>query len=168
MANKDVVMSNLTFPPEIEEAQDMGSYNHSLIQANLAFLLNRLGKYSVFTELSLDSSQLDPNTFRVREEIKPDVCIYPKRGLSRPFDILKMAEAPLLAVEILSPQQGAQEILEKFALYFALGVRACWLVDPTTAIVAVYSTLEQPKTFSSGEVVDEMLAIRLPLAEIFE
>ena len=79
-----------------------------------------------------------------------------------------MAEAPLLAVEILSPRQGAQESLEKFALYFALGVRSCWLVDSTTAIVAVYSTLEQPKTFSGGEVVDEAFAIRLPLAELFE
>src|SRR5262245_50360949 len=90
-----------------KESYDMGSYNHSIIQANLAFLLKGLGKYSVFTELSLDVGRLDPNQITIREEIKPDVCIYPKRGLSRPFDILKMPEAPLLAIEILSPRQGA-------------------------------------------------------------
>jgi Uma2 family endonuclease len=146
----------------------MGSYNHSIIQANLAFLFKRLGKYSVFTELSLDISQLDRAKFHFKEEIKPDVCIYPKRGLSRPFDILKMTEMPLLAIEILSPRQGAQEILEKFAVYFALGVKSCWLVDPTTAIVAVYVSLDQPKSFTTGEVIDETLDIRLPTVEIFE
>jgi Uma2 family endonuclease len=112
--------------------------------------------------------RLDPHQLPTRDEIKPDVCIYPKRGLSRPFDILKMPEAPLLAIEILSPRQGAQEILEKFVVYFALGVHTCWLVDPTTAVIAVYPTLDQPVSFSAGDVVDETLDIRLPLAEIFE
>jgi Uma2 family endonuclease len=130
--------------------------------------LKRLGKYSVLTELSLDTSQLVTHQFKVKDEIKPDVCAYLKRSLSRPFDILKMSEMPLLVIEILSPRQGAQEILEKFAAYFALGVLSCWLVDPTTAIVAVYAALDQHKTFSSGEVIDETLDIRLPLVEIFE
>ena len=166
-------MSNLTFPDEIfidetEAVDDVGSYNHSIIQANLAFLLKRLGKYSVFTELSLDISQFELHKFKYKDEIKPDVCVYPKRGLSRPFDIMKMSEMPLLAIEILSPRQGAQEILEKFAVYFGIGVQACWLIDPTTAIVAVYAALDQHKTFSIGEVIDETLDIRLPLAEVFE
>jgi len=88
--------------------------------------------------------------------------------LSRPFDILKMAEMPLLVVEILSPRQGTQEILEKFAVYFALGVQSCWLIDPTIAVVAVYAALEQHKIFATGEIVDEVVDVRLPFAEIFE
>ena len=153
---------------ETEESCDVGSLNHSAVQANLTYLLKGLGDYSVYTELSLDTSQLDPNLFRVRDEIKPDVCLYPKRGLSRPFDILRMTEMPLLAVEILSPKQGAYDILEKFAVYFALGVNSCWLIDPTIAIVAVYSSLEQHTIFSTDAVVDETTGIHLPIAEIFE
>ena len=161
-------MNELVNEIEPEESVDMGSLNHSAIQVNLAYLLKRLGTFSVYTELSLDPSGLDKNRYKFREEIKPDVCIYPKRGLSRPYDILKMAEMPLLAIEILSPKQGLQEIVEKIDAYFALGVRSCWLIDPTTAIVVVYRTLDEHKVFSSGEVVDEIIGIGLPFAEIFE
>lgn len=161
-------MNELIADIETEEAVDMGSHNHALVQTNLGFLLKRLNKHSVFTELSLDSSSLDLKQFNVRDEVKPDLCLYPKRSLSRPFDILKMAEMPLLAIEILSPRQGVQDILEKFAAYFALGVKSCWLVDPITAIVAVYAALDQHKIYSDGEVIDEVIGIRLPLSEIFE
>jgi Uma2 family endonuclease len=161
-------MNELLADVETEESVDMGSHNHAMVQTNLGFLLKRLGKYSVFTELSLDSSGIDLKQFNVRDEVKPDLCLYPKRNLSRPFDILKMVEMPLLAVEILSPRQGVQDILEKFAAYFALGVKSCWLVDPITAIVAVYSALDQHKIYSDGEVMDETLDLRLPFVEIFE
>lgn len=154
--------------PETEEVEEMGSHNHSAIQANLTYLLKRTGRYSVYTELSLDTTPLDPKLFKVKDEIKPDVCVYPKRGLIRPFDILKMSEMPLLVVEVLSPKQSAYEILEKFAAYFALGVKSCWLVDPLTAIVAVYSTLETHQIFAAGEVVDEAIELDLPFDEIFE
>lgn len=154
--------------PEIEETEEMGSHNHSAIQANITHLLKRIGKYSVYTELSLDTTPLDPKQFKFKDEIKPDVCVYPKRGLIRPFDLLKMSEMPLLVVEVLSPKQSAYEILEKFAAYFALGVKSCWLVDPLTAIVAVYSALDAHQIFAAGEVVDEVIDLRLPFDEIFE
>ena len=161
-------MDELLAEIESEESVDRGSLNHSAIQVNLAFLLKKIGTFSVYTELSLDTNQLDKTKYKFKEEIKPDVCIYPKRGLSRPYDILKMAEMPLLAMEILSPKQGLQEIVEKIDAYFALGVRSCWLIDPTTAIVVVYSALDEHKVFSSGEVVDDTIGIRLPFDEIFE
>ena len=154
---------------ENEETGDMGSFNHSYIQINLGALLKMNRQYTVCSDLSLDVSHLDLSQFqiRAREEVKPDLCLYPKRGLSRPVDILKMTEPPLLAVEILSPLQGTYEILQKFRVYFALGVQSCWLVDPATGIIAVYATLDQHKIFSEGEVVDEVLNLRLPMDEIF-
>jgi Uma2 family endonuclease len=161
-------MNELLAEIESEESVDMGSLNHSAIQVNLAFLLKKLGTFSVYTELSLDTSRLDKTKYKFKEEIKPDVCIYPKRGLSRPYDILKMTEMPLLAIEILSPKQGVQEIVEKIDAYFALGVRSCWLIDPTTAIVVVYSALDERNVFAAGEVIDETIGIRLPFDEIFD
>jgi len=152
----------------IEETNDQRSYNHSTVQANLAFLFKRIGQYSVSIELSLDISQFQAAHLQFGNEIKPDVCIYPKRRLSRPYDILKMVEMPLVAVEILSPKQGAYEILEKFEVYFALGVKSCWLVDPTTEIVAVYTAFDQHQTFSTGEIIDDKVGIRIPLAQIFD
>ena len=153
---------------EGEEATDMGSFNHSSIQANLAFLFKRLSTYRVSTELSLDVSGARLLHLNIKDELKPDVCLYPKRGLSRPFDILKMTEMPQLAVEILSPRQGTEEILHKFAAYFQLGVKSCWLVNPVTENVVVYAALEQHKTFSEGELFDAKMEIRLLIDEIFE
>ena len=75
---------------------------------------------------------------------------------------------PLLAIEILSPKQGMDDVLAKFQAYFALGVKSCWLVTPALEAVTVYSSLDNFKIFGkNGEVVDEVLGISVPLAKIF-
>jgi Uma2 family endonuclease len=152
-----------------EADEDMGSFNHGYIQVRLGILFDRLGSFTPVNELSLDVSGIELSKFDIRskEEIKPDISLYPKRGLSQPRDILKMREMPLLAVEILSPKQGLYEIWEKFRLYFELGIQSCWLVEPTTRVVTVYSSSQQWQAFSSGEVIDEKLGIHIPLSEIF-
>ena len=79
-------MSDLITTDETEAAYDMGSHNHSAIQANLAFLLKRLGKYSVYTELSLDVSQLDSHKFRRYDfhvVVKPFTYIVLSKSLIR-------------------------------------------------------------------------------------
>ncbi len=153
---------------EAEEFDDMGSHNHAMVQANLAYLFKRLATYTVFIELSLDVSHLDRERYQVKGELVPDVALYPKRSLSLPHDILRMTEMPLLVVEILSPRQGTASILEKFEAYFALGISSCWLVDPLTQTVHVYQSATDRATFSTGEVVDTSLDIRMPISEIFE
>lgn len=154
---------------EIEDLDDMGSFNHGYIQMRLGVLFDRLGAYTPVSEVSLDVSGVDLSQFdlRTKEEIKPDICLYPKRGLSRPKDILKMMEMPLLVVEILSPRQGTYDILEKFRLYFELGVQSCWLVEPAINTVTVYSSMIDWTTFTAGDVIDTKLGIRLPTSEIF-
>ncbi len=163
-------MEKIVIAPEDEETEcdDMGSHNHSMVQANLAYLLKRLGAYTVFIELSLDVSHLDRERYTVKDELVPDVALYPKRSLSLPRDILRMTDMPLLAIEILSPRQGTAGILEKFEAYFALDIPSCWLVDPLTQTVHVYQSCTDRTTFSTGDVVDPSLDIRMPMAEIFE
>lgn len=162
-------MSDLTLLfDEEQEIEDMGSYNHSTVQANVAYLLKGLHKYSVSIELSLDSSSL-PSDFNVKDEMIPDVCIYPKRKLEQPFDLLKMTDMPLMVVEVLSPRQNPASLLDKFNAYFALGIQSCWLVDPTTRTVHIYESLTKWKTFRvDEELVDQTLDIHLPAREIFD
>lgn len=154
---------------EIEELIDVASFNHGYIQARLVILLGGFAQYTPVSELSLDIDGVDLNryTLRSRDELKPDIVLYPRRGLSRPLDILRMKEMPLLAVEILSPRQGTYEILEKFKVYFELGIQSCWLVDPALNTIAVYSSIDDWQPFSSGEILDEKLAIHLSIDEIF-
>jgi len=145
----------------------MGSFNHGYLQIRLGKMLDN-DQYTVCAELSLDLSGIDLShlNIKIKDEIKPDLCLYPKRKLSRPRDILRMKDMPLLIVEILSPKQGSDDILEKFQVYFALGIKSCWLVDPAIATIAIYSSMSDRVVFSNNEAIDHSLNIHL--TEIFE
>ncbi|MEM7134713.1 MAG: Uma2 family endonuclease [Chloroflexota bacterium] len=135
----------------------------------MAYVLKRTGKYTVSVELSLDSSSLDKDIYNVTDELIPDICIYPKRQLVKADDIMKMTDMPLMVVEVLSFRQITSSLVEKFRAYFALGVQSCWLVDPVTQTVHVYSSNDQWRSFSmTDELVDEVLDIRVAVAELFE
>lgn len=136
------------------------SYHHAYLSSNLIAALHQLKTYSVFSELTL---QIDGKDYI------PDVCLYLKKPMNfAGGDILRMTELPLLAIEILSPTQGTQEIIDKFKIYFAAGIKSCWLIIPPAQTVVVYASSEQAKTFSGGELVDDVMSICVPLKEIFE
>lgn len=170
-------MTNLTeleLIEEDEEDSNMGSWNHAFVQSRLNKLLPDDDKFTPVIELTLDISRLDLSKLNLtaKEELKPDVCLYPaiRSCLSKPLDILKMSEMPLLAIEILSPKQGMYNILAKFQAYFTLGVKSCWLVAPDNESITVYSSLENFKIFDvrrDTEVADQILDIHLPLQPIF-
>ena len=151
------------------EDEITGSFNHGYIQLRLGGLLDRLGTFTPVGELSLDISGIDLAQFNLKPktELIPDIYLYPKRTLSRPTDIQRMSEMPLVAIEILSPRQGFDEILEKFKVYFALSIPSCWLIAPAINAISVYTSPTDWVTFTQGDLVDEIIGIRLALAEVF-
>ncbi|KOR30063.1 hypothetical protein TI05_14475 [Achromatium sp. WMS3] len=167
------------FTIELEKTQKeieyMGSFNHSLVQAQLsALLLSTYCKFSVFIELSLDMSQIDLSQFNIKakEELKPDICLYSRNSQNakvKKHDIIRISEMPLLAIEIVSPRQSIDEIIAKFEVYFFLGVKSCWLIIPTLEAIDIYSNFEQHKIFDSNntEIIDKNLDIHLPIQKIF-
>jgi Uma2 family endonuclease len=48
-----------------------------------------------------------------------------------------MKKPPITVIEILSPKQAVQDLVDKFDEYFKVGVKSCWLVIPTLEIVGV-------------------------------
>lgn len=152
-----------------EGLTELGSYNHSYLQARLASLFFLMEGYTPFTELSLDLNSLDDEILsaKFKNTIKPDVSVYSERSIDVTDDQLQMTEMPLLAIEILSPMQGVQTLLDKMKVYFALGVPSCWLVYPSVRTIAVFTTPKDFTSYNDGDVVDETLGIRVPLTEIF-
>ena len=134
------------------------SYNHSYLQAKLSNLLFNFEDYLVLSELTLEIDNKD---------YIPDVVLYPKRPIDWLNDTIKMTEMPLLAIEILSPTQSTQEVIDKFKIYFQSGVKSCWLVQPIANIVMVFSGPDQAKTFAQNKVVDEVLNLTLAINDIF-
>ncbi|HDN26475.1 MAG TPA: hypothetical protein ENG03_05165 [Thioploca sp.] len=95
-------MTEITAIDNHEESQNMGSLNHSIIQAQITGRLINDERFTVMVEPSLDVSQTDMSQFglKVKEELKPDVCLYPQSVWLQRRDVLKMLEMPLLAIEV--------------------------------------------------------------------
>ena len=168
-------MTELTeFEDKVIEDKEskMGSLNHGMVQGQITGLLFADKRFRVIPELSLDTSQIDLSQFglKAKKELIPDICVYPHTIKRKRRDVIRMLEMPLLAIEVISPQQGIEEILIKFDAYFTLGIKSCWLVVPSMEAVDVYSQPEQHRIFdmSDTEVIDEVMDIHLPIQEIFD
>jgi Uma2 family endonuclease len=144
---------------EQERGKPMPSKNHAVVQANLIYQLKRLygEKCTVLSELTLDT---DPPA-------TPDVSIYAQLSANWLHDEVRVAEPPLMVVEILSPSQSVDILIPKIERYFAFGVKSVWLVQPPLQQVAVFTPEMEPQVYSSGEVVDSVLDVRIALTEIF-
>lgn len=152
------MMCSMVAEVNTEEAIDMGSFNHSYIQAAVTRLLFDLKTYTVLTDLSIEINGV---------EYRPDVCLYPRRTMNPARDIVRMTEMPLLVIEVLSPTQGVQDVLDKSKVYFEAGITSCWLIYPSALTVVVYASPDHFTSFSGGDVIDEKMDIRLPLREMF-
>lgn len=163
----------------LEGELSVSSHNHGLVQARLTTLFTTHSKFSSAVELSLDTApygdQLSQIGFKVDRELKPDVCVYQAEefdfidNFEDGDDILRERNMPPLVIEVLSPTQSENEIIQKFRAYFVMGIKSCWLVSPALKTVTVYKPNGQAKTYDmqDGEVVDEILDIRLKMQDIF-
>jgi Uma2 family endonuclease len=78
---------------------------------------------------------------------------------------------PDLAVEILSPNDRAQEILDKVGEYLDAGVRIVWVIDPQERRANGYRSLTNVRTLSPEDDLDGedvLPGFRCRLADIFQ
>jgi Uma2 family endonuclease len=78
--------------------------------------------------------------------------------------------APDLAVEVLSPDDRAGEVLAKVRDWLQSGCRRVWVVDPGTRTVSVYRSPSEIVVLSESETLsdEELLpGFHLPVAKVF-
>lgn len=146
---------------ELERGKPMPSLNHGSIQLNTgAALLSRYrNKYRFTSETSLE---LDgwPTT--------PDILIFPPLALNLRADKIKVKEPPLGIIEILSPTQNLNDLVDKADQYFAHGVKSCWIILPSMEGVAIYSEPGKYAFYTESDVAkDTVLGIEIPVRELF-
>jgi Uma2 family endonuclease len=103
--------------------RNMGEKSHAAWQAVLVDWLRNYrqsANISVFAELRL---QTTATHFRI-----PDVIVIDRNAPDEQI----ITHAPLLCVEILSPEDRLSRMEEKLAEYFQMGTRAVWVIDPRT------------------------------------
>ncbi|MBI4441802.1 MAG: Uma2 family endonuclease [Acidobacteria bacterium] len=135
-------------------------------------ILELLRKYVRKENLGLVGTEIgfrlarDPDTVRA-----PDVAFVAKHRLPKEGVPKKFAEfAPDLAVEVLSPEDTASEVLRKIEEYLAAGVALAWVVDPATRTVTVYRSLRDIQILSADQELDGgtvLPGFRARVAEIF-
>ena len=77
---------------------------------------------------------------------------------------------PDLAVEVVSPNDLAEEILQKLLEYFQAGVRLVWIVYPEQQLIYVFESPTQVRGLTRQDELDGgsvLPGFRLPLAQLF-
>ncbi len=101
---------------ELERGKPMPSFNHSVIQPQLVIALSRFqDRYTISCEPTLIFSGV---------RFTPDVALFPAQQTDWSHDQYPIEKIPLLAIEILSPTQGFNSMIEKLDAYFAHGVKS--------------------------------------------
>jgi Uma2 family endonuclease len=92
---------------------------HSLLQGEITWLLRNQLKGHIFTELAIQTS----NGVRV-----PDVAWGSQSFIKKHKNELFASSAPEICVEIISPSNTSEEMLEKTQLFIEAGAQEVWLV----------------------------------------
>jgi Uma2 family endonuclease len=139
------------------EERNLGEKDHSLIQRYLTFLFMLKRDdwgVEVFPELR---TQTQSRRFRV-----PDVLV------TRPDNKFEryVTSAPLVAIEILSPEDRLSAMQAKAEEYRNFGVENVWIIDPARRVAYRYdgTNLEE---ISGGELTVRQTPIRVVLCELF-
>jgi Uma2 family endonuclease len=139
------------------EERNLGEKEHSIIQGYLTFLFNlhrANWKVRVFPELR---TQTQTTRFRV-----PDVLVVHAGEKMERY----VTQPPLIAIEILSPEDSLRAMQEKAAEYRSFGIEHIWIIDPEPRLAYRYtgSSLEE---VHSGELAVPGTQIRVVLREMF-
>ena len=103
-------------------SEAMPSLNHSYLCMEILRQLLADEEILPMPELTLD----------IGKGVTPDISIFSRNQIKPNFmrDVIKFQEPPRLAIEILSPTQTIQELLEKASSLVNGGVKAVWTVEP--------------------------------------
>lgn len=103
--------------------------------------------------------------------LAPDASFVRAGRLSTDRDRRRYVEAPPdLAVEVNSPSDNANDVLNKVKLYLEAGVAMIWVVDPRHKTVTEYAPGQPPKFLSVEDELDGgdvVPGFTLHVAELF-
>lgn len=152
-------------PPELsdyekERDKPMPSLNHAFVQARLIVAFAASPEFSALPELTLGFPDRDP--------LIPDIAIYPRLTPDWLKDQTRVRAMPRSVVEIVSPYQGLQDILDKLEVYYAYGVESAWVIQSGFQLITIYLPGQpRPLNFPQGEARDPATGLTVRVEDIF-
>lgn len=111
------------------EERNLGEFDHARLQLLIgAALMQGESRYGI---LAVTEQHVEVTADRYRV---PDVCVIRKQDRER-----IITKAPLLCVEILSPEDTHNRLVRRLDDFLAMGVPECWVIDPQSRRGSVYS-----------------------------
>lgn len=148
---------------ELERGKPMPNTTHAIIQSNLIFELRTRyhPQYRVLSELTLDT---------IPKGSTPDVVVCPYFEIDFTLEYpARSADAPLVTIEIQSPSQSLDEMVDKVIVYFKFGVKSCWIVQPRIKAIFVFDQPNHYQFFHYDDVLKDLISgIEIPLSTVFE
>jgi Uma2 family endonuclease len=105
---------------------------------------------------------------------RPDLAFvsYDRWARNRPVPRTEAWDViPDLAIEVISPTNGASEVISKLGDYFRHGVRAVWVVYPIEEIVYVYGSPTDVTVLTRSGTLEApaiLPGFQLPLENLFD
>lgn len=156
-----------------EEAMTTRGYPHGRVTMNLGFLLG-----SWLRAQPAPRGRLVGGEARLRIKRDPNTVVgvdaaYIAPGLAAQTDpnARLVDGVPTLVVEILSPSDVFEEVLDKVEEYLACGVPVVWLAIPRLPAILAFRPDARPRLFNAGEQVDaepHLPGLRILVDDIFE
>lgn len=114
--------------------------------------------------------------FRIRKDPETNVGIDVAIATAEQVAALKKKSsfvdgAPILAVEVLSPNDKHKDIVDAVEEYLDCGVKQVWIVDPYTETVVVHRSGREPVQYTLSQTLlggDDLPGFQCSVAEIFE
>lgn len=168
--------SEMSFPDVRTELVDgeviqmsLPGFEHADICVRIASELNRFVKAQ---KLGVVVSEMGFVLRRSPDLVRgPDLAFISKEKLETHGRTRKFWQGPPdLAVEVLSPDDRASEVLRKVGEYLDAGARLVCVVDPENRRVSAYRGLNQVRVYGPGDTLsgeDVLPGFSLPLNEIF-
>jgi len=139
------------------EERNPGEMDHADLQSEIVHIFRtHRGDWKVkaYTELRV---QVARTRFRV-----PDVCVLKDSQPRTPI----VREAPLLCIEVLSPEDRYGRVQVRVRDYIAMGVAEVWIFDPERRVATVFRG-ETMTEHTEGSLKLDATAIEVKLADVF-
>jgi Uma2 family endonuclease len=155
---------NTSYRPDVDyvdgilEERNVGDTGHAKVQTRLAVLLSLMDeewRTETMTEVRV---QVSPTRFRI-----PDVCVV-RQGDA---DERTVTAAPLLCLEVLSPDDALTDTRRRAQDYFTMGVPEVWIFNPITDKAYVCTT-DSMIEHTEGTLRLAGTAIELSIEEAFK
>ncbi len=143
----------------ILEDRNLGEMDHWRVQRALFQILVKGEKEYGYYVIQETRTQISPTRYRV-----PDTCILPRNDL--PKRIIR--NAPMLCVEVLSPEDRLPRMIAKCNDYLGMGVPEVWIVDSEKRTVHVLSRDGSRRDVLDGSLHLPGTSVQVQTSDLFE